>query len=170
MAQESYLQFLEKEKGNIEIKDLVVENEKKVGTDIQESFSFILKDGLEKINGRIYFQPLLFERLEENPFKAENRTLPIYFDFPKENVTMVNIKIPEGYAVESVPESLIITFGEEGDGSYKFLVIQNGQYLRVESHLQWNHLAFNPEAYANIRNFYSKIIEKNSEAIVLKQL
>lgn len=169
MAEDSYLKFLEKEKRNIEINELLVENESQIGKDIQESFRFILKDGLEQINGRIYFQPLLFERLEENPFKAENRTLPIYFDFPKENVTMVNIKIPEGYEVESVPESIVITFGE-GDGSYKFLVIQNGQYLRVESHLQWNHLAFNPEAYANIRDFYSKIIEKNSEAIVLKQL
>lgn len=169
MAQDSYLPFLESEKRNIEIADLLVKNENAIGTDIQESFNFVLKDELQNINGRIYFQPLFFERIEDNPFKAESRTLPIYFDFPKADITMVNIKIPEGYAVESIPESAVINFGD-GDGSYRFMVIQNGQYLRVESQLEWNHLVFTPEAHSNMKEFYNRIVEKNSEAIVLKKL
>ena len=169
LAEESYLPILEKEKRNIKISDLLVENEEEIGTEIQETFSFQLKDELEKIDGRIYFKPLLFETMDENPFKAEQRTLPIYFDFPKENTALVNIKIPDGFTVESVPESIVLNFGEN-DGSYMFRISQQGQYLRVESQLEWTNLAYTPEDFPNLKDFYSKIVEKNSEVIVLKKI
>ena len=169
LAKESYIPILEKEKRNIEISDLKVENEELIGTDIQETFNFLLKDELEQIDGRIYFKPLLFEQIEENPFKAEQRTLPIYFDFPKDNIALVNIKVPDGYAVESVPESILLNFGKD-DGSYKFLISQQGQYIRVESHLELNRLEYMPEEFTALKDFYNRIVEKNSEVIVLKKI
>lgn len=165
LEENNYLQLLEKDKGNIVISNLEVQNEKLIGKDIRQSYDFELIDAVENINDKIYLKPLVFNALEENPFKSDERFYPIFFDFPAIESKTVNILVPEGYKVESLPESSISEF-KDGSGSFKFIATQNGNFLRIESEFNLNKTVFSTESYEDLKSFYEQMLDKHSEAIV----
>lgn len=166
---DEYVKVLEKNKGNILINDVSKENEKLIGEEIKESYSFELKDAVEKISDKIYLKPLLFTAMSENPFKSEEREYPIFFNHPKVETNTINLMIPMGYEVEHVPESGITNF-KNGALVYKYVIIQNGNFLRIESVLEMKDIVFSPVDYQNLKDFYSLMVEKQTEAIVLKKI
>src|SRR5690606_32261336 len=96
LSPDSYLQILEKNKGNIHISEVKTENSELVGEEIKQTYNFDLVDGVESIGDKIYLMPLLFMAEKENPFKAETRSYPIIFDHPSLEERTVNILVPEG--------------------------------------------------------------------------
>lgn len=169
LNEQSLLENLEKGKGNIKIAGVKQENLKSIGADIKETYEFELLQGVDVINEKIYMKPFIFTSLAENPFKADERNYPVFFDFPMLKSTTVNVLIPEGYEVEALPESLITTIND-GDGQFKFLVNQNGRYLRLEAELDLRNIIFLPTHYTALKEFYAQMVEKQSEAIVLKKI
>ncbi|UJH92762.1 transglutaminase [Antarcticibacterium sp. 1MA-6-2] len=166
---DSYLETLEKGKGNIVISELEMENEIEVGTDIKQTYTFELENGMERINDKIYLTPLLFLAEKENPFKAEKREYPIFFYFPSLENKTVNILLPEGYEVEFLPESAIIDLNN-GAGTFKFITLQNGNYLRIESEYNMKNTVYPPADYKSLKDFFAEVVNKHSEAIVLKRI
>ena len=165
---DNYIEILEKNKGNIEISNIETEGQLLIGSDIKESYTFEIKSGVEKINDKLYIKPLLFLSEMENPFKADERSYPVIFDFPSRDSRIVNIIIPEGFEVESLPENSIFQLMGES-GVFKFLTSQNGKYLRVESVLELKNLVYTPEDYDDLKQFYAYIVDKHAETIVLKK-
>ncbi|NJW54080.1 DUF3857 domain-containing protein [Salinimicrobium oceani] len=165
---QSLLENLEKGKGNIKVSEINQENLKKVGEDVKETYDFELQQGMDVINGKIYLKPFIFNGLAENPFKADERNFPIFFDFPMLRTATVNVLIPEGYEVESMPESLITTING-GEGEFKFLANQNGRFLRLQAEFGLKNIIFLPSQYQALKEFYAQMVEKQSEAIVLKK-
>lgn len=166
--EESHLQNLEEGKGNIDILNLTTKNENLIGADVEQVYDFQLKNALEAIDERIYLKPLVFEAVDENPFKADTRKYPIFFDFPSVQQTTVNILVPTGYEVETLPESVVVELNS-GAGTFTFLVNQNGNYLRVDSVLEITNIAYTPEDYVALQDFYNKLVDKHTEAIVFKK-
>ncbi len=162
---DNYIQILEKDRGNIQISELETEGQK-FGSEIRESFSFELPEGIENINGKLYLKPLLFMAESENPFKADERFYPIIFDFPSVEDRIVNILIPPGYEVESLPESTIVQLNN-GAGTFKFIIAQNGNFLRVVSNMDLKNIVYTPQDYESLKKFYAQVVEKHAEAIVL---
>lgn len=165
---DSYIQILEKDKGNIEISKFETENQKMVGQEIKESYVFELSDGLEAINEKLYLKPMLFLAEKENPFKADERQYPIIFDFPTTESKTINIMVPTGFVVESLPESIIVDL-QNGAGTFKFITSHNGNFVRVKSELNLKNLVYTSLEYDILKKFYAKMVEKHSEAIVFKK-
>lgn len=169
IKKEEYIGVLEKNKGNIEITNVAIENAEKIGEEIKETYTFELQNGMEVINEKLYLKPLLFTAVSNNPFKEGERMFPVIFDFPSvENLT-VNIMVPPGYEVESLPESSIYELNN-GEGTFKFLALQNGNFLRIESVLDLKNIVYSPQDYDSLKKFYSQMVEKHSELIVLKRI
>lgn len=166
---DNYIGILEKNKGNIEITGLETENQKLIGEDIKESFSFKLKDGIEAINDKLYLNPLLFMAEKENPFKADVRSYPIIFDYPAIENKTINILVPEGYEVEFLPESAIFQLNN-GAGTFRYITVQNGNFIRVESEIGFKNIVYTPLDYDVLKKFYGHIVDKHSEAIVFKKI
>ncbi len=166
---DSYIQYLERNKGDIAISDLLIENQTILGEDIKETYAFELNNGVEVINEKLYLKPMLFIAELENPFKANDRQYPIFFDYPSIQSSTINIMVPEGYEVESLPESSIMELKSTA-GSFKFVVLDNGKFVRIRSILDFKEIVYSPEDYQILNEFYSNIIEKHSEAIVLRKI
>ena len=166
---EDYVQILEKNKGDIIIENLQKENEKKVGEKLKEVYEFELTDGMEKIGSKILLKPFLFTAMAENPFKADDRSYPIFFDYPSKQVKVINILLPEGFEVETLPESSITTFQNDAC-SYRFTTVQNGNFLRFESVFDLKTIVYNPQDYAILKEFFNHIVEKETEAIILSKI
>ncbi|MCF4102008.1 DUF3857 domain-containing protein [Gillisia sp. M10.2A] len=169
MSSDDFLKELEEGKGDIIIQDVEVENRDALYEDLTQKYHFTLKNGIEKINENIYMKPMFFLAQNNNPFKAEERLYPIFFKYPSMESKTVYIKVPDNYEVTSLPESKMIELNG-GQGLYKFIILQSGNYIRITSELHMNSVVFTTNDYESLKTFYSEMVLKNSETIVLTKL
>ncbi|WP_033961120.1 DUF3857 domain-containing protein [Psychroserpens jangbogonensis] len=163
------IESLEKDKGEIEISELKLDNMNDVNKPINESYSYVLNNAMEDIGGNLYVTPLLFLADEENPFKEDTRVYPIDFVYPVADKYMVNMMIPEGYAVESLPESVKYQFNGK-DGEFTYLAKLNGNFIQFIVSLDLNKTLILPTEYEQFKEFYQLMIEKQTEQVVLKKI
>ncbi|MCI2228878.1 DUF3857 domain-containing protein [Polaribacter sp. MSW13] len=154
------------EANKVEIEDFKILNEYDLGKPISRNIKFTSEDLIEEINGKIYIEPLLFLTQHENPFKLEERKFPVDFTSPIQFKNTVSIQIPAGYKVESLPEVLAIGLPEKL-GVFKYQVTQVGTKISTVSILQFNKAIISPEFYTFLKDFYGKVVQKQSEKIVL---
>ncbi|MHA3787732.1 transglutaminase domain-containing protein [Flavobacterium hauense] len=164
---EVYLEKLEKNMGGIQISNYNV-SDKDFTKPVVEDYDFTHDNLADVIGGKIYINPMLFFTQRENPFKLEKREYPIDFVFPHQDKYMINITLPEGYVVESMPKGTTIVM-EENIGSFKYNVGSSSNTIQVGVVLDINAATLAPDYYPTIKDFYNKMIEKQSEKIVLKK-
>jgi hypothetical protein len=133
---------------------------------VTRTVKFSSEDLLEEINGKIYVEPLLFLTQDKNPFKLDERKFPVDFATAWKDVNRVSIQIPNGYSVESLPEPLAIAL-PDNLGVFKYQVSQIGNQIKVFSILEFNSSMVPPNYYGYLKDFYSKLVKKETEKIVL---
>lgn len=166
---ENYLESLEKKLGQIEIDDYLVTNENLLSKPVLEEFSFKHSDLIEVIGDKMYFSPLLFYSLTENPFKVEKRDYPIDFVYPQEDKYTITINLPDGYSVESVPQNTVFAI-ENSLLVYKFNLIATEGKIQMGATLTINESLITPNYYNDLKDFFKRVVENQSEKIVLKKI
>ncbi|CAM1367957.1 conserved exported hypothetical protein [Tenacibaculum sediminilitoris] len=154
------------ENNNIEIENFKISNIQDLGTPVNRDVKFSSEDLIEEVNNKIYIEPLLFLTERENPFKINDRKFPVDFASPLKYKNSISIQIPTDYKVESLPETLAIGLPEKL-GLFKYQISQVGNKIKVLSVLQFNKSVIIPEYYSALKDFYSKVVEKQTEKIVL---
>lgn len=165
--QDSYLEKLEKRYDGIEIADYSVTNDD-LNKPVVEEFNFVHKNVSDIIGDKIYVHPLLFFAETENPFKQEKREYPIDFVYPRQDRYMITLSIPEGYVVESIPESLALGM-EQNIGTFKFSIQANEKQIQLIATTEINYSNIPQDYYTVIKDFYQKMVEKQTEKIVLSK-
>ncbi|WP_205500647.1 DUF3857 domain-containing protein [Rufibacter psychrotolerans] len=126
------------------------------------------KAGEDQAVDLLYLAPLLTHGQEQNPFKLATRQYPVDFASPVNESYVFTYELPAGYVVEELPATALLTLpGNAAKFTYVAQVI-NGQ-LQVASKLNINKTLFQPSEYGNLREFYSRIVAKHAEKIVLKK-
>ncbi|EDP98065.1 DUF3857 domain-containing protein [Kordia algicida OT-1] len=166
---EDYLEKLENSIEDIEIDEHSVKNVKKIGKPVLESYSFTKESQAEVIGDKIYFSPLFFMGTAENIFKAEERVYPVDFGYPWKRKIMMNIQLPAGYEVESMPEATAVKMpGNLGTYSYNISKTPTG--ISVVMMKEINSSVITPDKYGALREFYKMLVEKEKEKVVLKKI
>ncbi|TXE06847.1 DUF3857 domain-containing protein [Gelidibacter salicanalis] len=160
---------VEKDKGEIEITNYDIKDQHDVHQPLVYVFDYSLKSGVEKIGDKVFVTPMLFFALKENPFKQDKRNYPIDYIYPYNDKYQVNIMIPEGYAVESMPESMVVQFNDS-EGEFKYIANENGKMLQFVITIDLKQSLILPEDYADFKQFNQLMTDKQSEKIVLKKI
>jgi len=169
ISKESYLEHVEGQHKGLEIGEYKVTNDKDPGKPVIEEYDFSHNTLADIIGDKIYISPLLFLTQSENPFKQDVREYPVDFIFPHQDKYMINISLPEGYVVESMPAAVAIAM-EENIGSFKFSIANTaGRQVQIAATLDINTPLVPAEYYATLKDFFQKVIEKQGEKIVLKK-
>jgi len=167
--EESYLDKIETEWGNAEISDYKVENLKtNIKDPVVENFSFSSNNALEIIGGKIFMKPLLFFTTDKNPFKQEERKMPIYFGYKNQERFNLSIEIPKGYVVESTPKPVKIV-SEEKRMIFSFNISVIDNKIQILSIKEINNSTFATEDYEMIKEVFEKIVLSQNQKIVLKK-
>lgn len=124
---------------------------------------------MEIIGDKMYVSPTLHFGFKTNPFKSDQREFPIDFSYPRNNKYLISLTIPEGYAVETLPESVILSFEEEMMG-FKYQVSHTSNNIQIGMSIDYNVSIVSPTYYETLKAFFGKMAEKQSEQIVLKKL
>ena len=109
---------------------------------------------------------MLFLTEHNNTFRLEERKFPVDFTSPWMVKNTVSIKIPEGYKVETLPENLAIGL-PDSLGFFKYQIIESAGKINTISVLQFNSAIIAPQYYTFLKDFYGKLVKKESEKIVL---
>lgn len=169
IKKEEYIESLEKKLSNAVITDYNVNNNNDLIKPIVEDFSFKHSELIEIIGERMYFSPLLFYTMYENPFKLEKRDYPVDFIFPYEKKYSFTIEIPDGYSVESLPENA--AFMMENNMIYcRYNNQLVGKKIQIAMIFGVNQSIILPDYYNDLKNFFKKSVEVQSNKIVLKKI
>ncbi len=166
---DDYIEKLENSIEDIEISEHDVKNATSVGKPIVESYSFEKESQAEIIGDKMYFSPLFFLATSENIFKAEERVYPVDFGYPWKRKIMINIQLPEGYEVESLPAAGAVKM-PEGLGDYSFNISKTPTGISVVMSREINSPVITPDKYGALREFYKMLVEKEKEKVVLKKI
>lgn len=160
---------LEKNYKQTELSDISFENLEKLGEPVSLEYNFELVDGVETVGGKVFFAPMAFLATDESPFKSKNREYPIDFGFPIKDRYIVNIEIPEGYQVESLPKNEAFSLGAN-IGSYKYLISQIGSKLQLSVELAINQSFIAAQEYESLKKFFELMVAKENEKVVLTKV
>lgn len=167
--EDNYISGLERELGSIEISDYKMDNLKDFESPVMEGYKFRKSDGGDVIGDRIYISPMLMYTKTENPFKQDKRTYPIDFVYPTKNRYTINLTIPDGYQVESLPKDTQIAM-EGNVATFRMSIAQRGNQLQMIISNDVNIARINPDYYNELKTYFGNTIKQQNEKIVLKKI
>ena len=168
ISEESYLENIEKNMPGFEISEYKIENKKDEKESLKEDYNFTSTNEIEVINDKLFFKPLLFFAIDENPFKQDKRDYPIDFKYPIHDSYTLTYNLPQGYVVESMPEKMNIAT-EDNLSSFSFLIGQTGNKIQIVSNFYINSAMVPSDYYDTLKVFYNQVYLKMNEKIVLKK-
>jgi len=165
---EAYTDLLRYDNNGWRISDLKLDNLDNNEEPLAETFNFSISDAAEINGDYIYMNPVQYDKLESNPYYSEERISPVDLGCPSEQVCRYHITIPDDYQVQEMPMTFRTQL-EGGGAEYSYTLSRDGSIISLETELKFKEFRFNPERYNAIRDFYARIIQKQSEVIILKR-
>jgi hypothetical protein len=136
---------------------------------VEEKYEVVIKNRVTKAGNQLYIYPLFFEQITENPFKSEQRVCPVDFIYPSELVFVSMLTIPDGYKVVELPKVMVMKLPDNSlSMQYQISTVGNVVYLTYKFNLNKPHFAI--DEYPDLRSFYSELIKKHAEPIIIEAL
>jgi len=135
---------------------------------VKEVYDITIAEHASTNGSIIYINPFVDSQEAENPFKSEKRDYPVDFGILSEKIYFSKIALPDGFSIDELPASKIIALPDNA-ARFSYNAVQVGNIISVTSSLQINKSLFQSSEYANLREFYSRVVAKQSEQIVLKR-
>lgn len=163
------IMMIEESYQGIEVQDFELKDYENVYKPISTLYNFEAVDVIEEIGGKLYFSPMFQLITDENPFKSEERKYPVDFLYPREESQIVIVNLPEGYVVESVPESLKVALPDEA-GHFTFQITATDKQIQLRANSAIKKSMFSPEQYLDLKKFFDMMIAKENEKVVLTKV
>jgi hypothetical protein len=144
------------------------QNIKAIDQSAKEIHSLTISEHVSVAGDVMYISPFVVSRIDENPFKLENREYPVDYGSNQEKMYLCKILMPEGFVVDEMPQSKIYML-PGGVAKYSYNCSQVGNTLSIVSSFQINKSLFDQTEYPDLREFYNQVVAKQSEQIVLKK-
>ena len=117
---------------------------------------------------QLYLSPFSVLGLENNPFKHDERQLPVDFGSAREETRLLTLTLPNGYELTELPKSLIVNLPDDG-GRYLFGAVSTGATVQLTSRLSLRKPVYSAAEYVHLRDVYRLMLAKQAEKIVLKK-
>jgi hypothetical protein len=153
---------------NLGVEAVLVEDVEAFEKPVKEVFSINSADAITDNDAVLYIDPLFGQQLKENPFKQDKREFPVDYGSPQEELFMVKIVIPDGYTIEELPQTKMYVLPDKS-GRFTYSVQTTGNVINIMSNLQINRALYVGDEYLHLKQFYSQVIAKQNEQIVLKK-
>ncbi len=115
---------------------------------------------------KIYLNPVFPTGLDEIPFRLESRTYPIEMNYPSEVSLILNLSLPEGYTLESLPAPMKISNSTGGIKVTYDVGLTSGK-LNIAIKYLVRQTLFEPEEYSTLKTIFMMRSQKLNEQIVL---
>jgi len=165
-GEKKYIDFLRDADNNLQVSSLNLDNLDKDDQPLIQKVNFNYE--LAGSDGYMYINPNLFTSLHKNPFLNDTRTTDILFGCLNDNQITGTYKIPDGYKVDALPQSISLSMPDKSITFKRFTGEQGGS-ITVRYVISRKSTLFFHENYADFHEFYKKMYEMLNEQIVLKK-
>ncbi|MEL6251411.1 MAG: DUF3857 domain-containing protein [Bacteroidota bacterium] len=119
---------------------------------------------IERKGDSLFLSPLLcFSTFM--PFKGGERRLPIDMEHARDFNILINFKLPEGYELTEIPKPFQLALSGRSL-TYNLQSNQIGEMVSVQSRFVIKAPYIYPEDYPALREFYQKMISRESEPLI----
>jgi hypothetical protein len=136
---------------------------------ISEEYDVKIKNRITSVGDLIYVYPLIFDQLTENPFKSEERHYPVDFITPSEKVFVSKITIPDGWQIVELPKVMTMKL-PDNTLNVQYQISSAGNTVFLTYKFNRTKTFYSVEEYADLRAFFSELVKKHAEPIVLKSI
>lgn len=165
---QQYIKGLSKGPSAITIDSFSIMNE--TGDSLPLQNNFLYKGNLNKTGDYIFVPLNLFSGFTDNPFVADHRLTDINFGFRQSVGINCNISLPEGYAIDALPQSVRLVNPDK-------TILFTRRLFRDEAHnvvvammsIDLNRSFYAADDYAELKEFYKKMFDMLNEPIVLRK-
>ncbi len=165
---EKLIRQLEADFEGLKIVNYDIKNIDSIYKPIQDSYEITVENKIDILGDMIYLNPLLYDRIEENPFKEENRKFPVDYIYPRHRKYLLNFAIPPDYNIEELPSSTHLSLPDNA-AEFTYNVKASENTIQFVSEFKINRSIFPGDEYKGLKEFYEKVVAKQSEQIVLKK-
>lgn len=150
---------------NIEIDSCFVVKSDSNDNEIVFTANYSVPNFLNIIGKNAYFKPALIDKIDENPFKLENRTYPVDFSYKTIEEETVTYNFVDTFEISEVPEN-------SRNGMFKLSC--NVDYLHSSNQLRYHRVknrSLNqvlPDKYRNLKQVYSTMMDQDNNQVILK--
>lgn len=168
LGAKTYLKnYLSPEKTTVELDSLSIKNKAILEKPLVIKSYYKIEKPDEKPQ-LLEIKPIIYTAFPENPFINKARTLPIHFSFPFEYQYNVNIKIPDGYQADHIPEQMKVTMPGK-TGSISYMVAITDKTIAIKSNISIHKSTYSVREYNALRKLFISYIDKQKELVVLKK-
>lgn len=165
-TEKEYLENLEQEIiGDFSIKSYEVSFENYDEKQLSERFEFEIDRSVD--NGNVYLNPFFITFFDKNPFISEHRNYPIDFGYTRNYTFSLNLNLPNGYRLKSIPESVNYVLPDNG-GFLKLIVQENTDgVIALFFDFKLNHTQYESSSYSAIKDFFSKVVQLQTQSLIV---
>jgi hypothetical protein len=113
---------------------------------------------------RTIFPAGLFETRQRQPFGHGERKNPVYFSYPYYTIDDVQITLPPGLRVESLPKTAPV---QTDFSFYRSTATANGNVISFTRDYAMGGIAFPKDQYPQVKSFFAGVGAGDSEQVVL---
>ena len=108
------------------------------------------------------------DKLIENPYTSETRKMPVEFPCIGSNRVVVNITLPDGYALDGEPRNTTVTTPDKGIEGRVHTSLTQGR-VQMTCQFSVNKLAHAADNYGDLRQIFDMLSKYTSEQLVIKK-
>jgi len=118
---------------------------------------------------RVMVQPFQFCAQQENIFHATERKFPLVFEYARELVETLTLKLPEEWEVEALPEQVKWS-NKIGSIETSFSELQAKKIISAQRRIIFNTPFIRNSDYKLVKEFYNYLQNSHQSTVILKQL
>ena len=157
------------EKDGIQISNSSITGLDGLYQDVKYEFDVEISDQVTKAGDLLIFAPVILDRWDENPFKIEQRDYPVEFTYPFTEMHTISITVPEGYAVEELPEPMIVNM-QDKSAKLIYSINQLGNKIQITSVFAVNKTIVLPDQYPYLKQMFDILVDKQKDQVILKKI
>ncbi|RNC79600.1 MAG: DUF3857 domain-containing protein [Balneola sp.] len=115
----------------------------------------------------LYINPMVIGG-RENPFKKEDRSFPVDYNYPFSENLVYSMTLPEGWVVDELPQSVVHRL-PDNTAEFRRLIQANGNTIMMNYIFRIKKYRFMPGEYDELKKMYDQMTAMLDANIVLKK-
>jgi hypothetical protein len=111
-----------------------------------------------------YVNPVLFTRVESNPFKSDSRKYPIDFPYPATKIEDTEFLIPDGFEVKELPSNV---YKKISGVTFSKTFSAEGNLIKCQRQIDITEIVFPVTQYQALRSFYQEVVSADQQMMIV---
>ncbi|MCB9218536.1 MAG: DUF3857 domain-containing protein [Ignavibacteriales bacterium] len=171
LQNESELEFIKEfydtEENNYIIDSILIPTKDSIELPLRIETYFSAPEYAQINDDYLYINPLMIHRRESNPFKLKQRNFPVDYGYKRSYNSVISLYIPTNYEVDEEFKNKELRL--DNDLKFKRIISVEDNFIQLLYRLDIKTTLISPNKYQKLREFYSQMIDLQSEQLVLRK-